>query len=183
MAAMVRMTIVSVTTLPTTNLLARFYRLNLLPVIVPRISRCRGSVWFARRAAKIWKNGLLLNLTLAQRGEIVGYGFFFVESHLAGVGADETLIEDSPGKLIKVFVLERAQHARADFRGLGDGVERDSALLTLLAKFFSKRSQRPAPAGGVTFPSASRWNNHRRSLGRKPEAAAQTTLPWGVKEN
>jgi hypothetical protein len=64
-----------------------------------------------------------LNLALAQGGEIIGYGFFFVEADLAGVGADEALVEDAAGKLIKVFVFDGAQHARTDFCSGGDGVE------------------------------------------------------------
>jgi hypothetical protein len=82
----------------------------------------------------------LLNLTLAQGGEIFGYGFLFVESDLAGIGAYESFVEDAAGKLVEVFVLESTQHTGADFGGAGDGVERDAALLTLLAKFFSERS-------------------------------------------
>jgi hypothetical protein len=78
---------------------------------------------------------------LAQRGEIVGYGFFIVESDLTGVGAHETFVEDAAGKLIEVFLFEGAQHPGADFGGVGDGIERDALLLALLAKFFSERSQ------------------------------------------
>ena len=112
---------------------------------------------FARRGAEIGKNGLLLNLTLAQCGEIFAYRFFFIQSNLAGVGAYETFIEDAAGKLAKLFVLEGAQHAGADFGDVGDGVERKAALLALFAKFFSERSQGRLRQAGVKFPSASRW--------------------------
>ena len=100
----------------------------------------RGRVEFGGGGAEIRENGLLLNLTFAQSSQIVGYGFFFVESDLAGVGAHETFVEDAAGKLVEVFVLEGAQHASADFGGVGDGIEREAALLALFAKFFSKRS-------------------------------------------
>jgi hypothetical protein len=95
---------------------------------------------FTGRGTEIREDGLLLDLTLTQGGQIIGYDFFFVESDLAGVGADETFIEDAAGKLVKVFVFESAQHAGADFRRVGDGIELEAALLALLAKFFSEGS-------------------------------------------
>jgi len=58
------------------------------------------------RSPEIRKNFLGLNLTLAQCGKIVSYGFFLVKADLAGVGAHETFIEDSAGKLVKVFVFK-----------------------------------------------------------------------------
>jgi hypothetical protein len=100
-----------------------------------------GVAGLARRIAEVGKNGLLLNLTLAQGGQVVGDGFLFVEADLAGVGADETLVEYASRKLVKVFLFQGTQHARADFGGVGDGVERKSALFALFAKFFSERSQ------------------------------------------
>jgi hypothetical protein len=117
---------------------------------------CGDSAGFAGRGAEIRQNLLGLNLTLAQCGQIVGYRLFFIQSDLAGVSANKTFIEDAAGKLVKVFVLEGAQHAGADLGGAGDGIEGDATLLALLAKFFSERSQGPTPAGGVKFPSASR---------------------------
>jgi hypothetical protein len=92
---------------------------------------------FRLRGAKIRQNGLLKE-TLAQGGGIVGHGFFLIESDLAGVGADETSIEDTAGKLVKVFFFKGAQHADADFRGVGDVIELEATLLALLAKFFSE---------------------------------------------
>ena len=102
----------------------------------------------AHGRAEIGQDGLLLNLAFAQGLQIIGDGFFFVESDLAGVGANESFIKDPAGKLIEMFVLQGAQHARADLGGIGDGVELEAALLALFAKFFSKRSQRLAPARG-----------------------------------
>ena len=64
--------------------------------------RARFDPW----AAEIRQNFLGLNLTLAQGGEIISYGFFLVEADLAGVGTDETFIENSAGKLVKVFVFK-----------------------------------------------------------------------------
>jgi hypothetical protein len=114
----------------------------LRPNIRPNLAGANVAVVIAgSRCAEIRKNGLLLNLAFAQGGEIVGDGFLFVEADLAGIGAYETLIEDAAGKLVEVFVFEGAQHARADLGGIGDGVERDAALLALFAKFISKRSQ------------------------------------------
>ena len=105
--------------------------------LVSRI-RCGNRSRLTDRAPEIRQNGLLLDLTLAQGGEIVGYGFFFVEPDLAGVGADETFIENPAGELVEVFVFQGAQHASADLRGVGDGVEFQPALLALFAKFFSE---------------------------------------------
>ena len=121
-------------------------------VAILRAKAGRGDVArFTLRGAEIRKNGLPLNLTLAQCGQIIGHGFFFVESDLAGVGADETLVEYAAGKLVKVFVFEGAQHAGADFGGVGDGVERNAALLTLFAKFFSERSHGRLRRAGLSF--------------------------------
>lgn len=108
-----------------------------------------GGFLLAGRSVEIGEDRLLLNLAFAQGCEIIGDGFFFIEADLAGVGADESFIEDAAGELIEVFVFEGAQHAGADFGGVGDGIEREAALLALLAKFFSERSQGRAPAGGM----------------------------------
>ena len=63
------------------------------------------STGFAGRRAEIGENLLGLNLTLAQCDKIVGYRFFFIESDLAGVSANETFVEDAAWKLVKVFVF------------------------------------------------------------------------------
>jgi len=76
---------------------------------------------------------------------------------VTGVGADETFIEDAAGKLVKVFLFDGAQHAGADFGGVGDGVERDTALLALFAKFVSERTHGRLRRAGLGSPSASRW--------------------------
>ena len=93
-----------------------------------RVHRAGFRLW----GAKIRQHGL------AQGGYIVGYRFFFIESDLAGVGADETSIEDAAGKLLKVFFFQGTQHADADFCGVGDGLEFEATLLALFAKFFSE---------------------------------------------
>jgi len=69
---------------------------------IERSDRARFDPW----VAEIRQNLLRLNLTLAQGSEIIGYGFFLVETDLAGVGADEAFVEDSAGKLVKVFVFK-----------------------------------------------------------------------------
>jgi hypothetical protein len=132
---------------------------------------------FVSGVTKIGEDVLGLDLALAQCGEVVGNGFFLVETDLAGVGADETLIEDSAGKLVKVFVFQSTEHARADFCGIGDGVEREAALLALLAKFFSERSQgrlRRAPLRLRPHPDE---NNHRRMRTYIPELGSGKRLP------
>ena len=108
--------------------------------VVPGIG---GRNWasFACWSAEVRQNLLGLSLTLAQSGEIVCDGFFLVEADLSGISTDETFIEDSARKLVKVLVFEGAEHARADFCAVGDGIELEPAPLALLAKFFSERSQ------------------------------------------
>lgn len=84
---------------------------------------------------------IFANLTLAHGGQVIGYSFFFVQADLAGVGADETFVEDAAGELVEVLFFEGTQHASADFGGFGDGIKPDALLLALLAKFFSECSQ------------------------------------------
>jgi hypothetical protein len=84
---------------------------------------------------------IFAQLILSHCGQVVGYGFFLVESDLAGVGAHKTLVEDAARELVEVLVFEGAQHASADFGGAGDGIEPDALLLALLAKFFSECTQ------------------------------------------
>jgi hypothetical protein len=90
------------------------------------------------RVAEVRKNGLRVNLGFAEGGQVVVYDFFFIKADLAGVGADKAFIENAAGELVKMFVLNGAEHARADFRGGGDGVERNATQFSLLAKFFSE---------------------------------------------
>jgi hypothetical protein len=90
------------------------------------------------RVAEVRKNGLRVNLGFAEGGQVVVYDFFFIEADLAGVGADKAFIENAAGELVKMFVLNGAEHARADLRGGGDGVERNATQFSLLAKFFSE---------------------------------------------
>jgi hypothetical protein len=97
----------------------------------------------ASGVTEIRQNFLRLHLTLTQGRQIISNGFFFVEPDLAGVGADEAFVEYAAGKLVEVFFFERAEHARADFCSVRDGVERESALLALLAKFFPECAQGP----------------------------------------
>ena len=96
---------------------------------------------------------IFARLILAYSGQVVGDGFFFVEPDLAGVGADKTFVENAAGKLVEVLVFEGAQHAGADFGGVGDGIESDALLLALLAKFFSECTQ--GWLRRARFPSAS----------------------------
>ena len=55
--------------------------------------------------AKIRQDGLLLDLTFAESCQVVGYGFFLVESDLAGVGANETFVEDAARELVELFIF------------------------------------------------------------------------------
>ena len=77
---------------------------------------------------------LRVDLRLPKAGEIVGDGFFGVESQMLGVGADESFVEDAAGELIEVFLFDGAKHARADFGDVGNVVEREFFLLARLAE-------------------------------------------------
>src|SRR5579863_6111480 len=115
----------------------------------PRRSFCGGygGLAICGWGARIGEILLGRNLTAVQCGEIVGDGFLFVEADVAGVGADESFIEDAAGKLVEVFFFEGAEHAGADFCGVGNGIEFDAALFALFAKFFPERAQVVTPAG------------------------------------
>ena len=119
-----------------------------------------------------WGEILGLNLALAQGGEIIGDGFFFVETDLAGVGADKAFVEDAAGELVEMLVLNGAEHAGADFGGGGDGVERDATLLALLAKFFPEGAH--VDSGGREGESPHQdANYHRRRRARTPEKVGE----------
>lgn len=79
-----------------------------------------------------------VDLGLAQAGQVVGDSLFGVEAEMLGVGANESLVEDAAGKLVEVFLLDRLQHARADFGDVGNVIEREAFGLARLAKFFSE---------------------------------------------
>jgi hypothetical protein len=104
----------------------------------------------AGKVAEIRRKSARLDLVLAHRSEVVGYGFFLVESHLAGICAHETLVKDAAGKPVEVFFFKGAQHPDADFGGIGDGIERDTLPLALLAKFFSECTQGQLRGGLVS---------------------------------
>src|ERR1700692_1083788 len=119
--------------------------------LVREIAEC-ASRSFVGWVTEIGQNLLRLHLTLTQCRQIVSNGFFFVEPDLPRGGADEAFVEYPARELVEVFLLERAEHARADFCSVRDGVERESALLALLTKFFPEGSQGPLRRDGVEPP-------------------------------
>ena len=131
-----------------TKLLAPIFGEKLAAAVVAGVSVARTIVV---RIANFRRAGVCLDLILAYLilarlifghcGQVVGYGFFFVESDLAGVGAHKTFVEDAAGELVEVLLFEGAQHAGADLGGVGDGIEPDASLLALLTKFFSECTQ------------------------------------------
>ena len=70
----------------------------LAPIVAAQIVAAKIGVgkMFVMRIAKIGRNRIRLNFALAEAARYVGYGFFFVESDLAGVGAYEPS-EDAAG--------------------------------------------------------------------------------------
>ena len=125
----------------------------------------------ARWVTEIRQNLLRLHLTLAQSGEVVGDGLFLVQADLTGIGTDEAFVKHAAGKLVKVFLFQCAEHARADLRGVRDGVERESALFALLAKFFPEGSQGRLRRAQLHFRPHPDGNNHRRIRTLMPEVA------------
>ncbi len=91
-----------------------------------------------------------VDLRLAEAGEIVGDGFFVVQSEMLGVSADESLVEDAAGELVEMFFFDGAKHARANFGDVGNVIEGDFLLLARLAEFISEFAHVILP-GGASF--------------------------------
>ena len=86
-------------------------------------------------------------------GHEIGDSLVLVDTQMAGIGADETLVEDASGKLVEVVLLECGQEAGADLGGDGDVVQRDLALFPLPLQpcpkgFHLGRFLLPLPAAG-----------------------------------
>ena len=73
--------------------------------------------------------------------QVFGDGLIFVEANAPRVGANESLIEDASGQLVELILLQRLQHAGADFGGDGNLLQRDFALLAFLSQLFAKGGQ------------------------------------------
>ena len=93
-----------------------------------------------------------VDLRLAQAGEIVGNGFFVVESEMLRVGANESFIEHAAGELIEVFFFDGLEHAGADLGDVGNVIEREFFFLARLAEFISEFAH-VGPAGKRTGTS------------------------------
>ena len=92
--------------------------------------------------------GLRIELSLAQSPQISGDCVFRVESQHLGVGANESLIEDTAGEHIELLLLDGLQHPRVDLGDVGNVIERKAAPLAFLAKFFPECSHERTPTGG-----------------------------------
>ena len=79
-----------------------------------------------------------VDLSLTQAGEVVGDGLLVVESEMLGVGANETLVKDAPGKLIEMLLFNRLEHARTNLGDVGNVIEREVLFLARLAEFVSE---------------------------------------------
>ncbi len=79
-----------------------------------------------------------VDLRLAEAGEVVGDGFFVVESEMLGVGADESLVEDAAREQVEVLFFDGLEHARADLGDVGDVIVRELFLLACLAEFVAE---------------------------------------------
>ncbi len=72
--------------------------------------------------------------------QIIENGLVLVEADGAGVGADESLIEDAARSWLN-FSSSSACNMRADFGGGRNLIEGDFAFLTLEPEFFAKGGQ------------------------------------------
>jgi hypothetical protein len=79
-----------------------------------------------------------INLRLTQAGKVVGDCVFGIETKMLGVGADESFVEDSAGKLVEVFFFDGLQHASADLSDVGNVVERKFFAFASFAEFVSE---------------------------------------------
>lgn len=105
----------------------------------------------ARRDRRGWCRGVLgIELCLAQGRQILGYSLFIVEPEMAGVGADESFIKDTAGKLIEAFVFDGFEHARADLGDVGNVIERVATPLALFAELVSEGSHSDSAGGAVS---------------------------------
>ena len=89
--------------------------------------------------------GIFGNWGTTSSGEVVGDGLFFIEAQVAGIGADETLIEDAAGEAVELLVFEGLQQAGADFGGRRHGVKRHALTLALAFQPRTERFQRRPP--------------------------------------
>ena len=78
---------------------------------------------------------LSADLRLAEADKIVGNGLVGIEAEMLGIGADESFIENTAGKLIEVFFFDGLEHARADLGDVGDVIEGEVFFLPRLAEF------------------------------------------------
>ena len=83
-------------------------------------------------------NFVRVDLCLAEAGEVVGDGFFVVQSEMLGIGADETFVEHAAGENIEALFFDGLEHARADLGDIGNGIQRDVLLLACLAEFVAE---------------------------------------------
>ena len=91
-----------------------------------------------------------VDLCLTEAGEIIGDGFFGVHSEMLGVGANESLVEDTAGELIEVLFFDGLKHTRTDLGDIGNGIERDVFFLACLAEFVSEFAHSVLP-GKASF--------------------------------
>jgi hypothetical protein len=114
--------------------------------------------WRGAMLAKIRQNGLGMDLALTERDQVIGYRLVFVQADLAGVGADETFVEDATRKLIEVLIFNGAEHAKTDFRGGRDSLERNAAQFALRAKIVPERTQGELRRAFLRIRPVLRWH-------------------------
>ena len=124
---------------------------------------CRGRMFRHRQAFGL-PDLLRIDLRLAQASKISVDGFVRVEAEMFGIGTNESAIEDSPGKLIEVFVFDSLEHARSNLGDVGNVIEREILALACLAELVPEFAQRfPGSCLRTMLPA-----NHDRACCRDP---------------
>lgn len=106
----------------------------------------------AGKTAEIRRKGTRLKLVLAHRIEIVGYGFFFVESDVTGVGAHETLVEDAAGSWSKCS-SSRARSMRVLILVVPEMASRPIPCSSRCLRSFSPNAPKCGSGGRVFRPT------------------------------
>lgn len=114
--------------------------------------RCDGAALRRPRQRRTFRFPDLVgvDLRLAEAGKIIGDGFFSIHSEMLGIGANESLVEDTAGQLIEVLFFDGLEHARTDLGDIGNGIERDVFFLARLAEFVSEFAHSVLP-GKASF--------------------------------
>jgi hypothetical protein len=81
------------------------------------------------------------------RGEVATDPFLLVQSNYAGIFPHHAFVENSTGEHFEVFLFQGYQVTVADFRNLGNSVQRDPAELPFLPQCIAEIPHTIKPVG------------------------------------